>query len=91
MKGRVRMLPLKNNFKNGFKGNVFCPRCEKETDNEENLFGKCKILGDLYVKYNIASPGGLYQCNYLRRQKKLVYFIKESNLNKEQKCSRFGK
>ena len=53
MKGRERMLPSKNNFKNIFKRNALCLRSEKETDNEDHLYGKFELLGDLYVKYNI--------------------------------------
>ena len=62
MTGRGRMLPLKNSFKNSFKGNILCSRYEKETDKEEHLFGKCKLLGDLYVKYNITGPSNLVTC-----------------------------
>ena len=54
MKCTGRMLSLKSNFKISFTGNVLCPRCENETDNEEHLYGKCELLGDLYVKYDIT-------------------------------------
>ena len=43
MKGSSRMHLLKNNFKNSFKGIILYPRCEKETDNEEHLFGKYQL------------------------------------------------
>ena len=55
MKCTGRMLSLKSNFKISFKGNVLCPRCEKETDNEEHLYGKRELLGDFYVKYDITN------------------------------------
>ena len=30
---------------------ILCPRCKKEQDMEEHLFGKCEKLKDLYIKY----------------------------------------
>ena len=67
MKGRERMLPSKNNFKNIFKRNALCLRSEKETDNEDHLYGKFELLGDLYLKYNITSPLGLQCYNILHK------------------------
>ena len=83
MRGRGRMVLLKTNFKNSFKGNILCSGCEKETDNEEHLFGKCGLLGDLYVKHNITGPGDLCRRRDLQNLKNMVYFIKETALNTE--------
>ena len=49
---RTRMIHLKNNFRNIYKHDILCPRCKKEQDMEEHLFGKCEKLNDLYIKYD---------------------------------------
>ena len=48
---RTKMIHLKNNFKNIYKRDIICSRCDKEQDVEENLFGKCEKLKELYLKY----------------------------------------
>ena len=45
---RTRMLNLKYNFGNNTKGDILCPRCHKEIDNEQHLFEGYKQLEDLY-------------------------------------------
>ena len=47
------MIHLKSNFRNIYKHDILCPRCKKEHDMEEHLFGKCEKVKDLYIKYNI--------------------------------------
>ena len=47
------MIHLKSNFINIYKHDILCPRCKKEHDMEEHLFGKCEKVKDLYIKYNI--------------------------------------
>ena len=50
---RTRMIHLKSIFRNIYKHDILCPRCKKEHDMEEHLFGKCEKVKDLYIKYNI--------------------------------------
>ena len=40
----TKMIHLKNNFRNICKHDILGPRCKKEQDVEENLFGKCEKL-----------------------------------------------
>ena len=47
------MIPSKTHFRNIYKHNILCPRCKKEQEMEEHLFGKCEKLKELYLKYNI--------------------------------------
>ena len=47
----TRMIHIKNNFRNIYEHDNLCPRCKKEQDMEEHLFGKCEKLKDLYIKY----------------------------------------
>ena len=35
---RTRMIKLKNNFRNNRNGDILCPRCDKEIDNQQHLF-----------------------------------------------------
>ena len=50
---RTRMIHLKNNFRNIYKHDILCPRCKKQQDVEEHLFGNCEKLKSFYIKYNI--------------------------------------
>ena len=40
------MSNLKNNFRNNAKGDILCPRCHQETDNEQRLFDLSKTKID---------------------------------------------
>ena len=55
------MLNLKNNFRNNTKGDILCPRCHKEFDNEKHLFKRCNQLEDLYRKYKIKSSEEIFE------------------------------
>ena len=60
---RTRMIHLKNSFRNIYKHNILCPRCKKEQDMEEDLFGKCEKLKDLYIKYSILGYEEIFNNN----------------------------
>ena len=78
---RTRMINLKNNFRNIYKHDILCPRCKKEQDMEENLFGECEKLEDLYIKYNILGCEEVFNNNInIERLKQIVKFIEELNL-----------
>ena len=49
------MLNLKSNFRNNTKGDILCPRCRKEFDNEQHLFEQCSKSEDLYEKYKLIA------------------------------------
>ena len=78
---RTRMIHLKRNFRNIYKHDILCPRCKKEQDMEEHLFGKCEKLKDLYMKYNILGYEEVFNNNNnIERLKQIVKFIEELNL-----------
>ena len=73
------MLNLKNNFRNNAKGDILCPRCHKEVDNEQHLFEWCNQLEDLYQKYKVKSYEEILQSKTkMDRLKEIVEFIKET-------------
>ena len=72
------MIHLKNNFRNIYKHDILCPRCKKEQDVEEYLFGKCEKLKDLYMKYNMLEYEEVFDSNIaIERLKQIVKFIEE--------------
>ena len=74
----TRMIHLKNNFRNIYKHDILCPRCKKEQDVEEYLFGKCEKLKDLYMKYNMLEYEEVFNSNIaIERLKQIVKFIEE--------------
>ena len=78
---RTRIIHLKNNFRNIYKHDFLCPRCKKEQDMEEHLFGKREKLKDLYIKYNILGYEEVFNNNInIERRKQIVKFVKELNL-----------
>ena len=77
----TRMIHLKNNFRNIYKHDILCPRCKKEQDIEEHLFGKCEKLKDLYIKYIILGYEEVFNNNInIERLKQIVKVIQELNL-----------
>ena len=77
----TRMIHLKNNFRNIYKHDILCPRCKKEQDAEEQLFGKRGKLKDIYMKYNILEYEEVFNSNItIERLKQIVKFIEELNL-----------
>ena len=42
------MINVKNDFRNNTNGDILCPRCHKEIDNEQHLFERCNQLEDSY-------------------------------------------
>ena len=78
---RTKMIHLKNNFRNIYKHDILCPRCKKQQDVEEHLFGNCEKLKDLYIKYNILEYEEVFKNNItIERLKQIVKFIEELNL-----------
>ena len=78
LKLHTRMIHLKNNFRNIYKHDILCPRCKKEQDVEEYLFGKCEKLKDLYMKYNMLEYEEVFNSNIaIERLKQIVKFIEE--------------
>ena len=78
---RTRMINLKNNFRNNTNGDILCPRCHKEIDNEQHLFERCNQLEDLYRKYQIKSYEEIFESKTkMDRLKEIVEFIKEIGL-----------
>ena len=72
------MLNLKYNFGNNTKGDISCPRCHKEIDNEQHLFEGYKQLEDLYWKYKIKSYEEIFESKTkMDRLKEIVDFVKE--------------
>ena len=64
----IRIIHLKNNFRNIYK------------DVGEYLFGKCEKLKDLYIKYNILEYEEVFNSNItIERMKQILKFI-ELNL-----------
>ena len=55
------MLNLKSNFRNNTKGDILCPRCRKEFDNEQHLFEQCSKSEDLYDEYKIDSYEEIFE------------------------------
>ena len=83
-----RMIHLKNIYKssirNIYKHDILFPRCKKEKDMEEHLFGKCEKLEDLYIKYNILEYEEVFNNNItVQRLKQIVKFIEELNLKQQ--------
>ena len=75
------MINLKNNFRNNRNGDILCPRCHKEIDNEQHLFERCNQLEDLYWKYKIKSYEEIFESKTkMDRLKEIVEFIKEIGL-----------
>ena len=75
------MINLKNNFRNNTNGDILCPRCHKEIDNEQHLFERCNQLEDLYWKYKIKSYEEIFESKTkMDRLKEIVEFIKEIGL-----------
>ena len=75
------MINLKNNFRNNTNGDILCPRCHKEIDNEQHLFERCNQLEDLYRKYQIKSYEEIFESKTkMDRLKEIVEFIKEIGL-----------
>ena len=78
---RTRTINLKNNLRNIYKHDILCPRCKKEQDIEEHVFGKCEKLKGLYVKYNILGYEEVLNNNIkIERLKQIVKFIEQLNL-----------
>ena len=81
LKLRTRMINLKNNFRNIYKHVILYPRCKKEQDMEEHLFGKCEKLKDLYIKYSILGYEEVFNNNInIEQLKQIIKFIEELNL-----------
>ena len=75
------MLNLKNNLRNNTNGDILCPRCHKEIDNEQHLFERCNQLEDLYWKYKIISYEEIFESKMkMYRLKEVVEFTKEIGL-----------
>ena len=75
------MINLKNNFRNNTNGDILCPRCHKEIDNEQHLFERCNQLEDLYWKYKIKSYEEIFESETkMDRLKEIVEFVKEIGL-----------
>ena len=75
------MINLKNNFRNNTNGDILCPRCHKEIDNEQHLFERCNQLEDLYWKYKIESYEEIFESETkMDRLKEIVEFVKEIGL-----------
>ena len=75
------MLNLKNNFRNNTNGDILCPRCHKENDNEKHLFERCNQLEDLYRKCKIKSYEEIFESKTkIGRLKEIAEFIKEIGL-----------
>jgi len=77
---RCRMINLKNNFKATNKDQK-CPRCKKDTDNEQHLFGKCEKLLLLYEKHKIQNYDEIFEETIsMDRLKQIATFIKDVKL-----------
>ena len=75
---RTRIINHKNNFRNNTNGNILCPRCHKEIDNEQHLFEWCNKLEDLYWKYKIKSYEDIFESKMkMDRLKEIVEYIKQ--------------
>ena len=71
---------LKNSFINIYQHHILCPRCKKEQDVAEHLFGKCVKLKELYLKYDILKYEEVFDENItIERLKQIVKFIEELN------------
>ena len=53
------MINVRNNFKNKYE-DLMRPRCEKEIDDEKNLFTKCAKLADIQSKYDKYDPNEVF-------------------------------
>ena len=80
IKPRSRMLNLKNNFKGQFKGDVSCPRCDLEIDDENHVFTSCAKLKCLHTKYEINGFEDVFENKNLEKLRKVAWFLRESNL-----------
>ena len=75
------MINVKNDFRNNTNGDILCPRCHKEIDNEQHLFERCNQLEDSYRKYKIKSYEEIFESKTkMDRLKEIVEFIKEIGL-----------
>ena len=75
------MINVKNDFRNNTNGDILCPRCHKEIDNEQHLFEPCNQLEDSYRKYKIKSYEEIFESKTkMDRLKEIVEFIKEIGL-----------
>ena len=75
------MINVKNDFRNNTNGDILCPRCHKEIDNEQHLFERCNQLEDSYRKYKIKSYEEMFESKTkMDRLKEIVEFIKEIGL-----------
>ena len=75
------MINVKNDFRNNTNGDILCPRCHKEIDNEQHLFERCNQLEDSYRKYKIKSYKEIFESKTkMDRLKEIVEFIKEIGL-----------
>ena len=62
------------------------PTIQKEQDMEEQLFGKCEKLKDLYIKCSIMGYEEVFNNNItVERLKQIVKFIQELNLKNNYK------
>ena len=78
------MIHLKSNFINFYKHDM--PTIQKEQDMEEQLFGKCEKLKDLYIKCSIMGYEEVFNNNItVERLKQIVKFIQELNLKNNYK------
>ena len=75
------MINVKNDFRNNTNGDILCPRCHKEIDNEQHLFERCNQIEDSYRKYKIKSYEEIFESKTkMDRLKEIVEFIKEIGL-----------
>ena len=72
---------FQNNFRNIYECDILCPRCKKEQDMEEHLFGKCEKLKYLYIKCNVLEYEEAFNNSITtERLKQIIKFIEELNL-----------
>ena len=74
------MLNLKSNFKNKYKDDVLCPRCQLTIDNENHLFGECKKLEVLYSTFKIKNFDSLFTTKNMHVVKSYAQFLREVEL-----------
>ena len=72
------MINVKNDFRNNTNGDILCPRCHKEIDNEQHLFERCNQLEDSYRKYKIKSYEEIFESKTkMSRLKEIAELVKE--------------
>ena len=72
------MINVKNDFRNNTNGDILCPRCHKEIDNEQHLFERCNQLEDSYRKYKIKSYEEIFESKTkISRLKEIAELVKE--------------